>query len=142
MRLNKGLIAVIAVSFILVNAGLSFGQEQTKAAPAQETEEPELQFLWGEVVNLDLANKTILVKNLDYETDQERETPILVDEKTVFENFKSIEGLKQNDTVSVDYIITPDGKNIARNISLDSVEEDIPIPEESPKPASATETKP
>lgn len=136
MRLNKGFIAVIVFSFIFLNVGLSLGQQQTTEKPAQQAEEPELQFLWGEVVNLDLANKAILVKNLDYETDQERETPILVDEKTVYENFKSIEELKQNDMVSVDYIVMPDGKNIARNLSLDKAEEDVIVPEESTKPAS------
>jgi len=133
MKLKNGFIAVITVSFILMAAGLVFSQD-----PAIVKEEtvpevasgPETQWVWGEVINLDPQNKMVKVKYLDYETDQEKEIDVAVDEKTTYENIKSIEELKQNDAVSIDYIVTPDGKNIAKNISLEKPEEAMPVPAE------------
>jgi hypothetical protein len=90
----------------------------TPQAPSQN--ENDTQWAWGEVVNVDGAGKTITVKYLDYETDQERDIVLVVDEKTTFENIKIFDEIKVQDTLSVDYIIGPDGKNIAKNIGLES----------------------
>jgi uncharacterized Zn finger protein len=64
-----------------------------------------------------------LVKYLDYDADQEKEMAINVDEKTIYENVKSIDEIKPQDTVSIDYIVSPEGKNIAKNISIEKIEE-------------------
>jgi hypothetical protein len=133
MNLKTALITVTAASIIFISAGLTVAQEQPQVQPAPVSAEPEMQWVWGEVVNLDPQNKMVLVKYLDYETDQEKEMTISVDEKTTYENIKSIEELKQNDAVSVDYIVAADGKNLARNISLEKPEPEelTPIPEET-----------
>jgi len=148
MKMQKGFITIIAVSFILLGFGLVFAQQpaaeipigQTPNIPVSVENEPEMQWLWGEVTNLDLQNRMILVKYLDYETDQEKEATISVDDKTTYENIKSIEELKQNDPVSVDYIITPEGKNIARIISLEKPEENTAVPEEAVKNLGVSES--
>ncbi|MDO8489719.1 MAG: hypothetical protein Q7S42_06425, partial [Candidatus Omnitrophota bacterium] len=79
----------------------------------------ETQWAWGEVTNIDVLVKTLTLKYLDYETDQEKELILTVDEKTAFENIKSLDEVKIKDTLSVDYMVGADGKNIAKNINFE-----------------------
>lgn len=88
---------------------------QATASP----KESDMQWAWGEVTNLDNQAKTITLKHLDYETDQEKELVLVVDAKTVLENIKDFNELKLKDTLSVDYILGEDNKNIAKNISFE-----------------------
>ena len=83
----------------------------------------DVQWAWGDVVNLDIAAKTVTIKYLDYETDQEKELVLTVDEKTAFENLKALEEIKLKDTLSIDYTLTIDSKNIAKNISFEKPDE-------------------
>ncbi len=55
------------------------------------------------------------------------------------ENIKSFDELKLNDTVSIDYIVSPDGKNIAKYISTEKPEAEEIQP--TPQPGD-TETTP
>lgn len=93
------------------------------AAPVDQQAAPksgnETQWAWGEVTNLDAQAKTLTLKYLDYETDQEKDLVLAVDEKTVFENIKSLDEIKINDTLSIDYAVGSDGKNIAKNINFE-----------------------
>jgi hypothetical protein len=97
--------------------------------------EQEMQWLWGEVILVDINAKQMTVKYLDYETDTEREINIAIDEKTVFENVKSLEEIKPKDTVSIDYITDLDGKSIAKNISVEKNEGTQTQPEENSEEA-------
>lgn len=90
--------------------------------------ESDTQWVWGEVANLDSAGKIITLKYLDYETDQEKDILLAVDEKTTFENIKSFDEIKAKDTLSIDYMVTPDGKNIAKNIGLESPDSSAAVP--------------
>ena len=91
----------------------------TANQPAGLQKESDMQWAWGEVTNLDNQAKTITLKYLDYETDQEKEMVLAVDEKTTFENIKDFNELKLKDTLSIDYLAGVDNKNIAKNISLE-----------------------
>ncbi len=135
MKIKMILVLGIMFSFILISTGLIFSQEQAaEKPPAQEVpSEPETQWIWGEVVSVDTAAKKILVKYLDYETDTEKEINIVVDDKTTYENVKSVDEIKPQDTLSIDYIINPDGRNIAKNISIEKPEGAQTLPEETPK---------
>lgn len=84
--------------------------------------EPEVQWLWGEVVSVDIQNKELTVNYLDYETDQEREIKIVVDNNTTYENAKELLDIKPKDPISIDYMTNSEGKNIARNISIEKPE--------------------
>lgn len=95
-------------------------------APAQN--ENDTQWTWGEVVNLDSVGKTITLKYLDYEADQEKDIVLAVNEKTAFENIKSFDEIKVKDTLSIDYMVGPDGKNIAKNIGLESPDSSAAVP--------------
>ena len=137
MKLEKYLVLIlIAASLILLNAGLSLAQEGVTATQAPTVEqilapsEPEIQWLWGEVTSVDITNKTLLVKYLDYETDSEKEMTTNIDDKTTYENVKAIDEIKPLDTVSIDYIVNSEGNNIAKNISVEKPEGNIEIQEE------------
>ncbi len=130
--MRVGIVSVIAASLIFLGFVTGFSEEmpiQGGAIPQAESE-PQMQWLWGEVVNLDLQNKIILVKYLDYETDESKEISVMVDDSTAYENIKSIEELKPNDAVSVDYIVTAEGANIAKNVSVEKPEETKISPED------------
>jgi hypothetical protein len=79
----------------------------------------DMQWAWGEVTDLDSQAKTITLKYLDYETDQEKDLVLAVDDKTTFENVKDFSELKLKDTLSIDYVVGADNKNVAKNISLE-----------------------
>ncbi|MCX5709475.1 MAG: hypothetical protein NT088_01935 [Candidatus Omnitrophica bacterium] len=83
--------------------------------------EPEILWVWGEVTAVDAVNKTLTLKYLDYETDQEKDINISVDDKTTYESVKSLDEIKIKNTLSVDYT-AKDGINIAKNISLEKGE--------------------
>lgn len=127
MKGKISLILGMTFSLIFISAGLLFSQEQE--IPSQS--EADIQWVWGEVASLDLTTKQMVVKYLDYETDGEKEMSIIVDDKTIYENVKSIEEIKSLDIVSVDYIIDPKGANIARNISVEKPEGQETLQDES-----------
>jgi hypothetical protein len=112
---------LLAISLISLNAKIGFTQEKS-AAPTQENE-LDTQWLWGEVKSLDIANNEIVINYFDYDTDSEKEIKINTDNKTVYDNINSLNDIKLNDAISVDYVISPDGKYIAKNISIEKTEE-------------------
>jgi hypothetical protein len=92
--------------------------------------EPEMQWLWGEVVSVDPSKNVLVVKYLDYEADAEKEMSLSVDEKTTFENSKSLDEIKPQDTVSIDYMSAGEGKVLAKNISVEKPEPVAPVMDE------------
>jgi len=122
MKANKYLIFMVIVSIVFLGFMLSKAQEVTIKEEAVPSGESEAQWLWGEVVSLDTQNNTFLIAYLDYETDSEKQITVNVDAKTTYENASGLVDIKPQDNVSIDYIISADGKNIAKNISLEKPE--------------------
>ena len=120
MRKEMYIFLILTVSFIFFNVGLISAQEATTQEPSSV--EPDMQWIWGDVVSVDTQKNELLIKYLDYETDSEKEISISVDDKTTLENVKSLDEIKAKDTVSVDYIIVSEGKNLAKNISVEKPE--------------------
>jgi hypothetical protein len=119
------------ISFIFLAMSFIFAQEELTPEKTEETEKPQetvtssapqVQWLWGEVVSVDAQNKAISVKYFDYDNDIEKEISIGIDDKTTYENAKSIDEIKPQDSVSIDYTVTPEGKGIAKNISVEKFE--------------------
>ena len=155
MKRKISFLSGIIFSFILINGGLAFCQDENSGMPpAQKTSsdeqavqevpvetplvqeapiESETQWLWGDVVSVDTVAKKILVKYLDYETDTEKEINIEVGDNTSFENVKAIGEIKPMDILSIDYIVSPDGKNIAKNISIEKPEGSEALPQDTAK---------
>lgn len=118
---TAAILGSIALS-VLVNMVPAFGEEQ---AQQQAQAEANTQWVWGDVSNVDPQNKVLTLKYLDYETDQEKEMAIAVDSLTAYENVNSLEDIQNKDVVSVDYKVS-DGKNIAKNISVEKPESQAP----------------
>jgi len=135
MKIKTTLFLGIIFFSIFISTGLVFSQEQTAGKPpAQQAPlEPEAQWIWGDVVSVDTAAKKMLVKYLDYETDTEKEISIDVEDKTTYENVKSIDEIKPQDTLSIDYAVSSDGRNIAKNVSVEKPESPQALPSETPK---------
>lgn len=157
MRARIVLITIVAVSLIFIGSKMVFSEDAMpeQSSQLQDTQseviqggavpetiaEPETQWVWGEVVSVDLSNKVVVVKYLDYETDQEKEIILATDDKTTFESAASIEELKPKDTVSIDYI-SADGKNIAQNISVEKPEAQIESPVQAPTESPESQAAP
>lgn len=110
-----GISVVLALPFVGTDAYVLAQQENAAS-------EPEVQWLWGEVVSVDNLKNELKVKYLDYETDTEKEILMSINEKTTFENAKSLSDIKPQDTVSIDYEVNSEGKNIVKNISVEKPE--------------------
>ena len=125
MRHGRGLIFGSVIFLILLSPSVVFSQEalvnaqEPQISQVQPPNEPEIQWVWGEVISIDGQKGELSVKYLDYETDQEKEIVISTDDKTAYENARSLSDIKPKDTLSIDYTINAEGKNIARNISLE-----------------------
>ena len=143
-------LTALLLSFLIlfIFSGLSFSQEIVKSTMENELQtddfesgtlefeaaEPQTQWLWGEVVSLDVISHRILVKYLDYETDSEQDVSIYTETDTIYENVNTLEEINPGDTVSIDYVIAAEGKNIAQLISVEKLEtqsEEVTIPAES-----------
>ncbi len=132
--------AVLFVIFLAVMCGVAavgFCQDATLKVPDPTVLEPEMQWLWGEVVSVDPSKNVLVVKYLDYEADAEKEMSLSVDEKTTFENSKSLDEIKPQDTVSIDYMSAGEGKVLAKNISVEKPEPVAPVMDEPLKEEAA-----
>lgn len=82
-----------------------------------QNEQP--QWIWGEAENIDLNTKQLTLKYLDYDTDEEKDLIVNVDTQTTFENASGLLDIRPGDNVSCDFIVTPEGNTIAKNISIE-----------------------
>ncbi|MFA5275432.1 MAG: hypothetical protein WC417_00870 [Candidatus Omnitrophota bacterium] len=157
MKINKLSFLVIPVSLLFIGSVFAEeGMQEDAVVPQPASQEiavpqnpatilppseSETQWVWGEVVSVDSAVKSLTVKYLDYETDQEKDMVIGTDEKTTYENIKSLDEIKPKDTLSIDYTAGAEGKNTAKNISLEKPELPV-VPQETPMAETSTENMP
>ncbi len=130
---------VCLAAAVLATALMSAVSRAETIQDKAQAEEPQMQWVWGEIVSLDRQKKEMSIKYLDYEMDQEKEIAIDIDDTTTFENAQSLEDLKQGDTLSIDYTVSAGGKNIARNVSVEKPEEPLLPLEENPAPPAKKE---
>jgi len=127
MKSNKGFIIISMVSLVLLGVKPAFCQEnKIISGPSTEEKAPavkEGQWIWGEITSIDLPTGKIGVKYLDFENDSEKEITIVVGQQTVLGNLASLDQLKLKDNVSIDYITTPEGDNLAKTISAEKMED-------------------
>jgi len=146
MKKNSALF-IYLIAFVFIGHGLTKVAAQEKAGEPQaspmagnvaleeesaagENAAAEEKWLWGEIVSVQAANKSIVVKYLDYDTDTEKEITIYLTGTTTFENVKAVEEIKPKDVASIDYIVDNNGKAVAKNISVEKMEGVEIIPEE------------
>jgi len=145
MKLSR--ILGVLVLFITITTFIAYAEEAGISAPVVSVEpnypvqnDNNTQWAWGEVTNLDDQAKTLTLKYLDYETDQEKELVLAVDEKTTYENIKDFGEIKVKDALSVDYAAGLGDKYIAKNISLESPDAIPPAPSQPDTNASQPST--
>jgi hypothetical protein len=122
--------------------------------PAAQAE-AETQWLWGEAVSVAPQKNEVVVKYQDYDAEQEKEMTVAADDKTTFEEVKSLAEIQPKDILSVDYKVSADGRNIAKNISVEKAESsetvssavnEAPaaesVPESTPAPAAPASSEP
>ena len=153
MKRRTAIIAAGIVVLVFVCSGIVFAQARKEAKEAQAkpqpptTPEADLQWLWGEIVAVNSQNKEMKVKYIDYESDTEKEVNISVDDKTTFENVDTLDTIKPQDGVSIDYIISDTGKFIAKNVSLEKAEDmeetgEVVVPQAESKVPAAPDAAP
>ena len=127
MGKNITLMILCMGAVLLLGKNVAFSQTDTirGGMVPEYGADQEVLWLWGPVVSVDSQNNQVMVKYFDYENDQEKEMTLTIDEKTSFENVRSLGDIKINDALSIDYIASVDGKNIARNLSVEKPEEPI-----------------
>lgn len=122
---NKLVIMIGFLSIVFISSvSLVFSQEPTAAVATQDNPqaaEEEVSWVWGEVKSVDVSSATFTIKYMDYQTDEEKELILAVDQETKFENIGDLSGIKAGDTASIDYIVKGD-KTIAKNISIEKIE--------------------
>ena len=131
-------ISIIAVNFVAFAEEVPVvGSDSAVIASDQQSvvaqEKSDTQWAWGEVTNIDSQAKTVTIKYLDYEADQEKDLILVIDDKTTFENIKGLDELKIKDTLSIDYTTGPDNRNIAKNISLEKTDALSDVPAQTAK---------
>jgi len=130
MKDRLTVITVLTLLLSFTGFGLAHAEDaviQGGVASGAEADS-QIQWLWGDVLSVDMPRGEITVRYLDYDNDEERDAIISLDEKTVLENAKSIEDIKPQDTVSIDYKMSPDGRNIARVVSVEKPEAEEAMP--------------
>lgn len=116
------LAGVMAVSL----ASAAYAQEKPEI-PVQDvpsvssSQEENISWVWGEVKSVDPALSTATVIYMDYQTDEEKDLVLEVNTQTKFEGVEGLGSLKAGDTAGIDYSVI-DGKNIAKNISVEKIE--------------------
>jgi len=125
LKLVAFLIAVCLLG-LLNNCFVLAEEESVPLEGPKADNYSETKWRWGEVVSTDIQNKTLTIKYLDFETDQEKELLLAVDESTVYENVKSLEEIQPKDILSVDFLVS-DSKNVAKNISIEKPEGLSPV---------------
>lgn len=106
----------------------------TPAAPVAEPKPAaeETKWVWAEVTGVDAVNNQIVVKYLDYDTDEEKSLAIVTDNATRFENAEGIKSVAVGDNVGVDYILNDKGQALAKSIALEKAES---MPKAAPEAA-------
>jgi hypothetical protein len=87
-----------------------------------------ISWVWGEVKSIDANTSELIVIYTDYQTGEEKELALSIDQETKFEGVSGLGNVRIGNTASIDYLVK-DGKNIANNISIEKIGE---MPEASP----------
>jgi hypothetical protein len=114
MKRNALILFGIAIIF-----GLVTPQVLSQQADLDEEEYIVVDWLLGDVIDLDSEESQLTVSYIDYDTYEEGEIAISVNKDTDYKNVDSLSGIKVGDIVGIDYKISSSGEVIALNISVE-----------------------
>jgi hypothetical protein len=84
-------------------------------------EEAQSFYSYGEV--LSVSADQILIKEFDYVTGDEKEAVYHIDKETSFDSVESAQQIAPGELVDIEFIVSEDGRNIARDIFVDRIED-------------------
>lgn len=126
---SKLLITGLIMGAMCAGYGISGFCQQDAPVPPEEKIISEagpvgenVSWVWGEVKSVDYSSSSLTILYMDYQTDDERELALTVNQDTKFEGISDFNSLKAGDTAGIDYVTDID-KNIAKNISVEKLEE-------------------
>lgn len=107
------------ILFVSVLAPGVCAQELRTDYSEEELEIIEIEWLFGEVISVDLEEPGLSVQYLDYDTDQEKKIEVTLDADTTLEGVAALSEIKNKDIVSVDYVLDELGRRLAKRISVE-----------------------
>lgn len=141
---NKLLTAGLIIGAMCVGYGVLGFCQQEVPVPIDEniisetgSLDENISWVWGEVKNVDYISSKFNILYMDYQTDDEKELVLTVNQDTKFEGINDFNSLKAGDTVGIDYFSDADN-NIAKNISVEKLEE----PSEVSSPEASSSIQP
>ena len=151
---NKLLTSGLIIGAMCVGYGVLGFCQQEVPVPIDENiiseiglVDENISWVWGEVKNVDYISSKFSILYMDYQTDDEKELVLTVNQDTKFEGINDFNSLKVGDTVGIDYFFDANN-NIAKNISVEKLEEpsEVSSPEASssiqPDEMAAMDTQP
>ena len=141
---SKLLTAGLIIGAMCVGYGVLGFCQQEVPVPIDEniiseigSVDENISWVWGEVKNVDYISSKFNILYMDYQTDDEKELVLTVNQDTKFEGINDFNSLKAGDTVGIDYFSDADN-NIAKNISVEKLEE----PSEVSSPEASSSIQP
>jgi hypothetical protein len=123
--------AVLALLFLMCyGSGVSLAEEE------------ELEYSWGKVSSL--SSNQIIIKEYDYESDEEADVTYAIDPKVEIKNVNSLEEITVGDNVGIDFVVRNNEK-VARVIIVEKSsyeEEDTPEETYQEEPLETYEKEP
>ncbi|MDD5504049.1 MAG: hypothetical protein PHV77_01900 [Candidatus Omnitrophica bacterium] len=112
------LLACITVTFCFC---VGYLHAQTENTPAPAVEEAQSFYAYGEV--LSVSPEQILIREFDYATGEDQEVAYYINEQTSFDSVESVQQITPGNLVDIEFIVLEGGKNVAKDIFVDRVEE-------------------
>ena len=141
---SKLLAAGLTIGAMCVGYGVLGFCQQEVPVPIDENiisetglVDENISWVWGEVKNVDYISSKFNILYMDYQTDDEKELVLTVNQDTKLEGINDFNSLKAGDTVGIDYFSDADN-NIAKNISVEKLEE----PSEVSSPEASSSIQP
>jgi hypothetical protein len=78
-------------------------------------------YSYGEV--LSVMQDQVMIREFDYATGEEKDAVYFISSATTFDMVESVDQIKPGDLVDVEFVVSEDGRNIAREIFVDNIED-------------------
>ena len=98
--------------------------------PISSVAQDEDQFLYSYGEVLSVAQDQIMVREFDYATGEEKDVVYYITADTILDSVESVDQIRPSDLVDVEFMVSEDGKNIAKEILIDKIEDYEEIDEE------------
>jgi len=116
----------LSVFFIFIFTTISVSASNDRSPPSAERGQPEVLFVYGEVVAIDGIWNSVTIRHFDYTVLKNDDLEIALKETTEWENVPGMRQLNIGDWAGVTYVIQPNGNRMAESISVEKTEKKIP----------------